>query len=100
MEQKIEKLEGKLEGIKEDVRVPVKAAGSGTRTVKVWEVEDWKKLLGAILAGDIPEDVIEINTVTMNDYFKGDTTPNKDAIRTWPGIKVSDSIQIVSKRGT
>ena len=100
MEQKIEKLEGKLEGIKEDVRVPVKAAGSGTRTVKVWEVEDWKKLLGAILAGDIPEDVIEINTVTMNDYFKGDTTPNKDAIRTWPGIKVRDEIQIVSKRGS
>ena len=100
MEQKIEKLEEKLEEVKEDVRVPVKAAGSGTRTVKVWEVSDMHKLLIAVLAGDIPEDVIEIKTVTMNDYFKGDTTPNKDAIRTWPGIKVRDEIQIVSKRGS
>ena len=99
MEKKIEVLEERIEEVKQEVSVPVRAQGSSTRTVKVWEVKSIKALAKAVLEGSRPEEVLQVNKAVMDDFFKGDTTPNKDSIRTWPGIVVRDSIIIASRRG-
>lgn len=73
------------------------AENSSTRTVKMWRVVNLKALLAAIVAGDIPEDVIQINSAQMGDYFRGDDA-NKSMMRTWPGIEVYEDVQIASRR--
>lgn len=96
-QKKLEKIEEKIEEVKQKVYVPIKAQNSGTRTVMKWRVKDFKRFLKAVAEGYVPEDVIQINEPSFNEYFRADDH-TKTAIRTWPGIEIYEDIQIVSKR--
>jgi hypothetical protein len=95
--KQMQKVEEKMEAVA-PVTAPVAAISSGTRTVKKWRVTNLKELLKAIVSGEIPEDIIQINESAFNAYFRADDA-DKTAIKGWPGIKVYDDVLIVSKRG-
>lgn len=72
----------------------VEADHSSTRTVKVWKVADIGTILQGILDGEIPADVIMVDSVTVNKAFR--TQP--DVVAAWPGFTVYDDVQIVGRR--
>lgn len=72
--QEIAKAEGSKSGIK---RTPI--------------VTDWTKFLTAILAGEVPEGVVQVNEEVMEAYWKVDA----GLVSAWPGV----SIQEVAKVG-
>jgi hypothetical protein len=74
--------------------VPVRGEASGTRTVEKWRVTDLKALLRGIVAGDVPEDVIEIRPAIINTYIRH----GKEEVKQWDGIEFYQDVEIVSKR--
>lgn len=91
LEKQAEILETKAEA---KAYVPVKGESSGTRTVEKWRVKDLKDLLRGIVAGDIPEDVIEVRAASVNMYIRLD----KAAVKQFPGLEFYNDVEIVSKR--
>lgn len=92
--KQIANIEEKLE---QTIVAPVVAGNSGSRNVKMWRITDFKAFLMAVASGELPEDLVEVNSRAFNEYFRADDA-DKTSIRTWPGVVVEDDIQIVSKR--
>lgn len=72
----------------------VEADHSSTRTVKVWKVADIGTILQGILDGEIPADVIAVDSVAVNKMFRIDP----DVVDKWPGFSVYNDVQIVGRR--
>jgi predicted ATP-grasp superfamily ATP-dependent carboligase len=91
LEKQAEEIEEKSEA---KVYKPVQGAASGTRTVEKWRVTDLKALLKGIIAGDVPEDVIEIRPAIINTYIRH----GKEEVKAWSGLEFYNDVEIVSKR--
>lgn len=75
------------------IAAPVKAASSSTRTIPKWKVTDIKALLKAVVAGQIPEDMLLVNITVGNSYLK----VAREEMEKWPGIEVFNDVQIVGR---
>ena len=101
MQARLQNQAAELERKAEEVQaalapIPVQVASSITRKVLVWRVSNMMDLVKSVAAGDVPLDVLQVNSTAMLNYFRMDNA-NKDAIRTWPGITVEDDVQIVRR---
>ena len=72
---------------------PTVAAGSGTRTVRVAGVVDLKPFLQAVIAGEVPIDIISINTPIFNSYHR----ESPEIVEKWPGVRAWDDVRIVRR---
>lgn len=61
------------------------------RIVKKWRITSLRQLLAGIMAGDVPEDVLLINEVQMNSYFKEDAKTFSE----FPGVEIYEDVQII-----
>lgn len=86
-EQAIKVSEVKFEAVQGDA--------STTRTVTKWRVTDKNALLAAVIAGEVPEDVVEIDPVAMGKYFRF----NREDFKSFPGVETYEDVEIASKRG-
>lgn len=75
------------------VAAPVKAASSSTRMISKWKVTDMKALLKAVVAGEIPEDMLLVNITVGNSYLK----MARAEMEKWAGVEVWDDVQIVGR---
>lgn len=77
------------------IQAPVRAANSGVRVTKKWRVKDFGELLRAAANpdSDVPEDVLVVDTILVNRYFK----EHPEVVASWPGIEIYDDIGIVGR---
>lgn len=90
----LESLESEAEAVEEQI-IPVSGANSSSRAPRSWRHLDMKLTLAAIKAGLIPIDVVQINNLTVNAYYKADA----ETVETWPGFEGFEDVTIVGRRG-
>lgn len=75
--------------------VPVRVAGSTTRTVKKWRVTDIVALTRAALdpASPVPQSILGVDREALDYCFR----TGQSAVEKWPGVEVYDDIQIVRR---
>lgn len=75
--------------------IPVKVAGSTTRTVKKWRVTDIVALTRAALdpTNPVPQSILGIDREALDYCFR----TGQSAVAKWPGVEVYDDIQIVRR---
>lgn len=71
-----------------DIESKVDSADTHIRKKMQWEVTDTMALIKAVASGDIPMDVLEVSSVSMNKYFK---TSQADMAE-WPGVRVYEAL--------
>ena len=81
------------------IATPVQVSNSATRTIRKVRVVDIGALIKGIafagsLPGGIPSDVLMVNTVFLNEYYR----THKGEVEHWPGVETYDDIQIVGRR--
>lgn len=79
--------------VEQHAPMPVMAATSTTRPVKVPGVSNLSKFLKGIADGYIPADCIEIKQGKLNTYYKDDP----EGFEAWPGVTVTSDVQIVGR---
>lgn len=90
----LETLDAAAEEPEESIEA-VQGEHSTTRTKRAWRHVDMKLTLAAIKAGLIPLDVLQLDTVKVNTYYKEDAA----TVESWPGFEWFEDITIVGRRG-
>lgn len=94
IEAQVEKVKEKLAQTEaQETITEVRAVGSTTRKVKKWRCVNITLLAKAVAKGEVPDDVLSVNSVRMNEYFR--SSP-KD-VGMIPGIEVYDDVIIVGR---
>lgn len=88
----------KLEAVNEQLMeaetvVPAASEHSQTRYMKIVRNPGLEEIIARAAAGDIPADVLSIDTVRINRYFKEEP----DAVASWPGFSIEDE-PIIARR--
>lgn len=91
-----EKLEEQAAEVEARESGVVKAAHSGTRTVTKIRVVNKMALVKAIAAGDIPDELVDVDTVILTAYFKQEKLDKESAAAI--GCEIYEDIQIVGRR--
>jgi hypothetical protein len=73
---------------------PVTLMNSGTRTERRVRITDRKAFLAAVVAGEVPDDVITIDMSTLERYRK----MNEALVKSWPGTDIQEDVIIVRRR--
>lgn len=87
-------LEAQAETVAEQ-QAPVLAQSSSSRTVKKWRVIDAKVFALAFAHGKVPGDVLSVDQVAVNRYFKREG--GAEAVAEWPGVEVYDDVIIAGR---
>lgn len=72
---------------------PLKSAASKVTFRKVWRVTDLTALIAAVVAGDVPEIVLQVNAEVMDEYWRQD----RALVSGWAGVTVAEET-VVSGR--
>jgi hypothetical protein len=71
----------------------LKGAASKVTFRKVWKVTDMTALIAAVVAGDVPEIVLQVNTEVVEEYWKQD----RALVSGWAGVSIQEET-VVSGR--
>jgi len=69
------------------------AAHSSARFVKKWRITNLELLIDMALVGELPLDILTINTGKMEDYFQAEP----ERVGSWPGVEVYDHAVITGR---
>ena len=72
------------------VAVPIRGAGSRVTLVKTWEITDMSLFIAGVLSGEIPETVLQVSEVVMNEYWKAD----RGVVLSWSGVGLKEETRV------